>query len=135
VNTIEILAVIGGITVILTAANKIPAALAEFLRACILVADAARDLRAAIISLDYLAVSDLTVTPGYVAHKPVAVRMRAGTVFGTPAAGAAGAPEVPPVTALIVVTPQRGPVPVLRGRRLPGTCSPSTGPCAASAGQ
>jgi hypothetical protein len=48
VNTIEILAVIGGITVILTAATKIPAALAEFLRACILVADAARDLRAAI---------------------------------------------------------------------------------------
>src|SRR5258708_14259203 len=27
------------------------------------------------------------------ARKPVAVRMRAGTVFGTPAAGVAGAPE------------------------------------------
>jgi hypothetical protein len=44
----EILAVIGGITLILTAAVRIPAALAEFLRACILVADAARDLRAAL---------------------------------------------------------------------------------------
>jgi len=42
---------------------------------------------------------------------------------------------VPPVTALIIVTPQRGPVPVLRVRRLPGTRVPSTGPCASSAGQ
>jgi hypothetical protein len=43
-----ILAVIGAITVILTAAAHIPAALAEFLRACTLVASAARDLRAAL---------------------------------------------------------------------------------------
>ena len=47
-STTEILAVIGGITLILTNAAKIPAALAEFLRACILVANAARDLRAAL---------------------------------------------------------------------------------------
>jgi hypothetical protein len=40
--------VIGGITVILTAAARIPAALAEFLRAWILVATAARELRAAL---------------------------------------------------------------------------------------
>jgi hypothetical protein len=44
----EILAVIGGITLILTAAARIPAALAEFLRACILVAAAARELRTAL---------------------------------------------------------------------------------------
>ena len=44
-TTTAILAVIGGITVILTAAARIPAALAEFLRACILVVAAARDLR------------------------------------------------------------------------------------------
>jgi hypothetical protein len=44
----EILAVIGGITLILTAAARIPAALAEFLRACILVAIAARELRTAL---------------------------------------------------------------------------------------
>ncbi len=47
-TTTEILAVIGGITVILTAAGHIPAALAEFLRACTLVVTAARDLRAAL---------------------------------------------------------------------------------------
>ena len=46
-TTTAILAMIGGITLILTAAARIPAALAEFLRACILVAVAARDLRAA----------------------------------------------------------------------------------------
>jgi hypothetical protein len=43
--TTTILAAIGGITLILTAATRLPAALAEFLRACILVAAAARDLR------------------------------------------------------------------------------------------
>jgi hypothetical protein len=43
-----ILAVIGGITLILTTAARIPAALAEFLRACILVAAAARELRTAL---------------------------------------------------------------------------------------
>jgi hypothetical protein len=42
-----ILAVIGGITLILTTA-RVPAALAEFLRACILMANAARELRAAL---------------------------------------------------------------------------------------
>lgn len=47
-TTTEILAVIGGITLILTAAARIPAALAEFLRACILVATAARELRTAL---------------------------------------------------------------------------------------
>ena len=47
-TTTEILAVIGGITLILTAATRIPAALAEFLRACILVATAARELHAAL---------------------------------------------------------------------------------------
>ena len=46
-TTTAILAVVGGITVILTAAARVPAALAEFLRACILVAAAARDLRTA----------------------------------------------------------------------------------------
>lgn len=44
----EILAVIGGITLILTAATRIPAALAEFLRACILVATAVRELHTAL---------------------------------------------------------------------------------------
>jgi hypothetical protein len=48
VSTTEILAVIGGITLILTAAARIPAALAEFLRACILVVTAARELRTAL---------------------------------------------------------------------------------------
>jgi hypothetical protein len=48
VTTTAILAVIGGITLILTASVRIPAALAEFLRACILVANAARELRDAI---------------------------------------------------------------------------------------
>jgi hypothetical protein len=48
VSTTAILAVIGGTTLILTAAARVPAALAEFLRACILVATAARELRAAI---------------------------------------------------------------------------------------
>jgi hypothetical protein len=43
-----ILAVIGGITLILTAAARVPAALAEFLRACIVVAAAARELRTAL---------------------------------------------------------------------------------------
>lgn len=47
-NMTEILAVIGGITLIRTAAARIPAALAEFLRACILVATAARELRTAL---------------------------------------------------------------------------------------
>ena len=47
-TTTAILAVIGGITLILTAAARIPAALAEFLRACILVATAARELRTAL---------------------------------------------------------------------------------------
>jgi hypothetical protein len=47
-TTTGILAVIGGITLILTAAARIPAALAEFLRACILVTTATRDLRTAI---------------------------------------------------------------------------------------
>ena len=48
ITTTEILAVIGGITLVLTAAARVPAALAEFLRACILVAAAARELRAAL---------------------------------------------------------------------------------------
>ena len=47
-TTTGILAVIGGITLILTAAARIPAALAEFLRACILVATAVRELRTAL---------------------------------------------------------------------------------------
>lgn len=47
-TTTAILAVIGGITLILTAAARVPAALAEFLRACILVATAARDLHIAL---------------------------------------------------------------------------------------
>jgi hypothetical protein len=46
--TTVILAVIGGAALILTAAARIPLALAEFLRACIAVAIAARDLRSAI---------------------------------------------------------------------------------------
>lgn len=50
VTTTEILAVIGGTTLVLTAAARVPAALAEFLRACILVASAARELRAALAS-------------------------------------------------------------------------------------
>lgn len=45
VTTTSILAVIGGITVILTTAARVPAALAEFVRACIVVATAARELR------------------------------------------------------------------------------------------
>jgi hypothetical protein len=45
VTTTEILAAIGGITLILTAAARIPAALAEFLRAWIVVAIAFRDVR------------------------------------------------------------------------------------------
>jgi hypothetical protein len=48
VTTTEILAAIGGTTLILTAAVRVPTALAEFLRACILVATAARELRDAI---------------------------------------------------------------------------------------
>jgi hypothetical protein len=48
VTTTAILALIGGITLILTAAARVPAALAEFLRACILVATAACELRVAI---------------------------------------------------------------------------------------
>lgn len=67
--------------------------------------------------------------------KPVAGLPGRSPVCVTPAADVAGAPEVPPFTALMSVTPQRGPVPVTRARRLPGTRSPSTGPCAASAGQ
>jgi hypothetical protein len=42
------LAVIGGVTLILTAAARIAAALAEFLRACILVATAVREIRTAL---------------------------------------------------------------------------------------
>ena len=49
----EILAAIGGITLILTAAARVPAALAEFLRACILVATAARELRAALTKREH----------------------------------------------------------------------------------
>jgi hypothetical protein len=67
--------------------------------------------------------------------KPVAGLLGRSPVCVTPAADVAGAPEVPSFTALMSVTPQRGPVPVTRARRLPGTRSPSTGPCAASAGQ
>lgn len=48
VTTTEILAVTGGITLVLTAAARVPTALAEFLRSCILVATAARELRVAI---------------------------------------------------------------------------------------
>ena len=48
VTTTEILAAIGGTTLILTTAARIPAALAEFLRACVLVVTAARELRTAI---------------------------------------------------------------------------------------
>ena len=47
-TTTAILAVIGGITLILTTAARIPSALADFLRACILVANAARELRTAL---------------------------------------------------------------------------------------
>ena len=47
-TTTEILAAIGGTTLILTAAAHIPAALAEFLRACVLVVTAARELRTAL---------------------------------------------------------------------------------------
>jgi hypothetical protein len=47
-TTTEILAVIGGTTLILTAAARIPATLAEFLRACILAATAVRELRTAL---------------------------------------------------------------------------------------
>lgn len=47
-TTTEILAMIGGITLVLTAAARIPAALAEFLQACILVTITARELRAAL---------------------------------------------------------------------------------------
>ena len=47
-TTTATLAVIGGITLILTDAARIPAALAEFLRACILVAVAARELSTAL---------------------------------------------------------------------------------------
>jgi hypothetical protein len=46
--TRSILAVIGVVTVILTAAARIPAALAEFLRACVIAAAAARELRTAL---------------------------------------------------------------------------------------
>lgn len=50
VTTTGILAVIGGTTLVLTAAARVPAALAEFLRACILATSAARELRAALAS-------------------------------------------------------------------------------------
>lgn len=43
-----VLAVIGGIVVILVAAARIPAAAAELIRACILLVDAVRDLRTAL---------------------------------------------------------------------------------------
>ena len=43
-------------------------------------------------------------------------------------------PEVPPVTALIIMTRSRSSA-SSRVRRLSGTRSPSTGPCASSAGQ
>lgn len=42
----SVLAVIGGLTLILTAATRIPGAVAELLRACIPVIIALRDLRA-----------------------------------------------------------------------------------------
>jgi hypothetical protein len=48
VTVTAVLAVIGAAAVILTAAARIPPALAEFLRACVTAADAARELRAAI---------------------------------------------------------------------------------------
>ena len=48
VTTTEILAVIGGAALVLTAAARVPAALAEFLRACVLVTTAVRELRAAL---------------------------------------------------------------------------------------
>ncbi|KOX18465.1 hypothetical protein ADK67_36895 [Saccharothrix sp. NRRL B-16348] len=47
VTATGILAVIGGATLVLTAAARVPTALAEFLRACVLVVTAARELRAA----------------------------------------------------------------------------------------
>jgi hypothetical protein len=43
-----VLAVIGGMVVILVAAARIPAAAAELIRACILLVDAIKDLRAAL---------------------------------------------------------------------------------------
>jgi hypothetical protein len=48
VSTTEILEVIGGITLILTNAAHIPAALARFIDACVPVVTAARRLRAAL---------------------------------------------------------------------------------------
>jgi hypothetical protein len=47
-TTTAILAGIGAITLILTAAARIPAALAEFIRGCVAVAVAASDLRNAL---------------------------------------------------------------------------------------
>lgn len=67
VTTTEILAVIGGTTLVLTAAARVPAALAEFLRACILVATAARELRAALAErspCDHLTHAGDPGTPG-----------------------------------------------------------------------
>jgi hypothetical protein len=61
ITTTEILAVVGGITLVLTAAARVPAALAEFLRACILVATAAREFRAALAKQ---ALRDDLCTPG-----------------------------------------------------------------------
>jgi Sec-independent protein translocase protein TatA len=43
-----VLAVIGGMVVILVAAARIPAAAAELIRACILLVDAIKDLRSAL---------------------------------------------------------------------------------------
>jgi Sec-independent protein translocase protein TatA len=43
-----VLAVIGGMAVILVAAARIPAAAAELIRACIVLVDAIKDLRAAL---------------------------------------------------------------------------------------
>lgn len=43
-----VLAVIGGMAVILAAAARIPAAAAELIRACIVLVDAIKDLRAAL---------------------------------------------------------------------------------------
>lgn len=49
----EILAAIGGTTLILTAAVRVPAALAEFLRACLLMATAARELHAVLTKREH----------------------------------------------------------------------------------
>lgn len=47
-SSTTVLAVIGGVVVILVAAARVPAAAAELIRACILLIDAIKDLRAAL---------------------------------------------------------------------------------------